>query len=497
VDDVLGRALEQAKRDGASYADARVVRRQQERIATREDHVVDVSAFDNYGIGVRVLADGAWGFAATATVDGASAEDAARRAVIMARANARVRKRPVELALTNTYKDAWKTPLKVDPFTVSLAEKAEYLLSLWREARGVAGAKFGEAWCESLSEWKVLATSEGSRIEQAITRIAPGFSVTAVDPKLGFESRRSEVPPMQAGWEYVTASPLKADARKIAEDAVEKLKAPSVEPGKRDLVLAPTNLWLTIHESVGHPTELDRALGLEANFAGTSFATVDKLGKLQYASDLVTIFADKTTPGGLATCGYDDEGVKTQKWDLVKNGKFVGYQTTREQAGFIGEKTSRGTSYGEGFDAFPFQRMPNVSLAPDEKGGTLQDLIAATDDGILITGDGSWSIDHQRYNFQFGGQKFHEIKKGKITRALRDVAYQSNSLDFWRSCDKVGGPASWMLNGALHDGKGEPGQSNAVSHGCPPARFRQVNVLNTSTRSEKGGKGASGKGMGA
>jgi TldD protein len=287
---------------------------------------------------------------------------------------------------------------------------------------------------------------------------------------------------MHGGFEYVTRSSLVTDARKIAEDAIEKLKSPSVSPGKKDLVLAPSNLWLTIHESVGHPTELDRALGYEADLAGTSFATTDKLGKLKYAADLVTLVADKTTPGGLATCAFDDEGVRTQQWKLVDRGMLVGYQTTRDQASWIGEKESRGTAYAEDHESFPFQRMPNVSLVPGDKPLKIDDLVAATDSGILITGDGSWSIDQQRYNFQFGGQMFFAIEKGKVKHALKDVAYQSNSLDFWRSCDMVGGKDSWQLHGTLYDGKGEPGQSNAVSHGCPPARFRGVNVLNTRKR---------------
>ena len=240
---------------------------------------------------------------------------------------------------------------------------------------------------------------------------------------------------------------------------------------------------MTIHESIGHPTELDRALGYEANFAGTSYATPDKLGKLRIGSDLVNIYADKTTPGALATCGYDDDGVKTQKWDLVKNGVFVGYQTTREQAGWIGEKTSRGTCYADDFSSFPFQRMPNVSLAPAPMPLGAADLIAATEDGIFITGTGSWSIDHQRLNFQFGGQMFYEVKHGKITGPLRDVAYQANSIDFWNSCDLVaGGAKEWKMGGALYDGKGEPEQNNPVSHGCPPARFRNINILNTNAR---------------
>jgi TldD protein len=285
---------------------------------------------------------------------------------------------------------------------------------------------------------------------------------------------------MQAGWEYITQSTLRADARAVAENAVRKLKAPAVTAGKRDVILAPTNLWLTIHESCGHATELDRALGYEADLAGTSFATPDKRGSLHLGAPIVNVYADKTTPGGLATCAYDDDGVATQRWDLVKNGVFVGYQTTRDQAAWIGEKASRGTSYAQDFGSFPFQRMPNVSLAPADKEVTLEEIIAATDDGIYATGDASWSIDHQRYNFQFGAQMAYEVKKGKIAGPVRRFAYQSNSIEFWNACDMLGGPASWRLNGALQDGKGEPTQSNAVSHGCPPARFRNVNVLDAS-----------------
>jgi len=314
--------------------------------------------------------------------------------------------------------------------------------------------------------------------------VGPGYSVTAVDTKRGeFESVSHTIAPRQAGWEYVEKAPLVADARFIADQAVQKLKAPSVEPGKRDLILDPSNLWLTIHESIGHPTELDRALGYEANFAGTSYATTDKLGKLRVGAPLLTFYADKTTPGGLATCGYDDDGVATQRWNLIENGVLVGYQTTREQAGWIGEKRSRGTCYADSYASFPFQRMPNVSLAPGAQERSLDDLVASTDDGVLVTGRGSWSIDHQRLNFQFSGQTSWEIKGGKRTRMLRDVAYQANTLEFWASCDAIGGPRSWWLGGTLSDGKGEPSQSNSVSHGCPPARFRKVNILSTNRRS--------------
>lgn len=482
LDDVVSRALTTAKRGRASYADVRVVRRRTESIYTREDHVISVGAAETYGIGVRVIVDGAWGFAAAARVDGPSAQAAAENAVAIARAARPALKRPVVLAPAPVVKGAWRTPMQIDPFEVPLADKAQYLLDLWPLVKGVRLVKYATAGFEALGEWKLFASSEGSVVEQTITRVWPSLSVTAV-MEGQFESRAAELPPVQGGWEYVSRSPLKESARSIAEDAVEKLRAPSVTAGKKDLILTPSNLWLTIHESVGHPTELDRALGLEANFAGTSFATTDKLNKLRYGSEAVTLYADKTTPGGLATCAWDDDGVATQRWDLVKNGLFVGYQTTRDQAAWIGETASRGTSYAEDHKSVAFQRMPNVSLAADPKTSrTLADIVAATEDGVLVSGNGSWSIDHQRYNFQFSGQTFHEVKNGKITGPLRDVAYQANSVQFWNSCDLLGGPKTWEMHGTLWDGKGEPQQVNAVSHGCPPARFRNIDILNVNAR---------------
>jgi TldD protein len=269
------------------------------------------------------------------------------------------------------------------------------------------------------------------------------------------------------------------DARQAGEDAVAKLSAPSVAPGKRDLILEPSHLWLTIHESIGHPTELDRALGMEANYAGTSFLTPDKLGSFRVGSELVSFVADKTQPGALATCGYDDDGVKTAEWYLVKGGIFVDYQITRDQAHLVGKKASYGCSYAQSWRDVPFQRMPNVSLVPGEKPLSLAQLISATEDAILIKGRGSYSIDHQRYNFQFGGQAFYEVKNGEVTGMLRDVAYQARTPDFWGACDAICDRSEYRLGGSFFDGKGEPSQSNAVSHGCAPARFRKINILNT------------------
>jgi TldD protein len=483
VDDVVQAGLDAAKKAGASYADVRIVRRRWESVSTREDHVSGVSASESYGVGVRVIVGGAWGFSASATVTPAEATRAAKLAAEIAKANAAIVKRPVVLAPETPHVDVWQTPLVRDPFKIPLEDKAELLLAINAAALKQKGVKYVSSYFSGAGEWKLLATSEGAYVEQEIVRVAPGYSVTAVDTTKGeFVSRGHEIAPMQAGWEYVADSTMLADAPRIAAEAVEKLNAAPVVPGKKDLILTPSHLWLTIHESIGHPTELDRALGYEANFAGTSFCTVDKLNKLDFAAPHIDVFADKTTAGGLATCGYDDEGVATQKWDIIKGGRFVGYQTTREQAGWINEPRSRGTSYGESFASFPFQRMPNVSLAPGKKELSLADLVSATDDGILIAGNGSWSIDHQRYNFQFGGQTFHEIKKGKITRMLKDVAYQANTVAFWHACDLLGGPKTWEWGGSMSDGKGEPTQSNAVSHGCVPARFRKIDVLNTDTR---------------
>jgi TldD protein len=479
LESILALALDTAKKEGASYADVRIHQRRFEGVTAREDHVVGVSSSESYGIGVRVIADGAWGFASSGGASEEDARDAAKRATMLAKANAGKRKRPIELVPAPAVKGKWTTAMEIDPFSVPLADKAALVLSFWPEAKQVNGVAFCVASYEAADEWKLYASSDGSLIEQRIVRVGAGYELTAIDGKGDFVTRSHELPPMQAGWEYLVGSTLQKDARKMGEDVVSKLKAARVRPGPRDVILAPSNLWLTIHESIGHPTELDRVLGYEANLAGTSFAKPSDLGKLKYASPIVTVYADKTTPGGLATCGWDDDGVKTTKWNLIEKGTLVSFQTTRDQAAWIGEKESRGTSYAQDHRSVAFQRMPNVSLAPQEEPIGLKEIIAATDDAILITGAGSWSIDHQRYNFQFGGQMFYEVKKGKIERTLRDVAYQSSSVEFWNACDMIGGQGSWELHGTMHDGKGEPGQSNAVSHGCPPARFRKINVLDT------------------
>ncbi len=480
--DVVAAALDAAKRLGASYADVRVHRRREEDVWVRDAHVDGLRDAERFGVGLRVLVDGRWGFASCPGVTVKDARRLADVACALARANAAVPGDPVTLAPNPVHVDVWQTPLLKDPFKLPVADKAELLLAVAERLRAVKGVTFCRARVSSRLEWKLFANTDGALLEQSQVRLGPGYSATAVHPTSGeFASREWDGAARQAGWELLEEARFLEDATRVGEEAVEKLHAASVTPGVKALVLDPTNLWLTIHESVGHPTELDRALGYEANFAGTSFATPDTLGS-QYASPLVTLYADKTTPGALATCGYDDDGVRTQRWNLVERGTFVGYQTTREQAGWVGEAASRGCSYAQDHASVPFQRMPNVSLAPGAKELSTKDLIAATDDGVYVVGTGSWSIDHQRYNFQFTGQMFFEVKKGRVTRALKDVGYQSNTPSFWKSCDLLGGPSTWQLGSAFDDGKGEPMQSNPVSHGCPSARFGQVNVINTGAK---------------
>ena len=478
--DLADAALAAAKMSGASYADIRINRYRNQYVFTRDRRVQNIVNSEDYGFGIRVIVDGTWGFAGSSAVTKEEIARVAAQAAAIARANRKVNAEPVILAPVESYDTSWNTPVKKDPFGMPLESKLDLLLRINDEALKVPGASFVSASMLFANEQKYFASSDGSHIEQSITRSYPSFSVTAVDRATGkFYSRDALTAPMGGGYEYVEAYPLVEEARLAAEEAVAMHKAKPAAAGQKTLILHPTNLWLTIHESIGHSTELDRALGYEANYAGTSFLTTDKLGKFQFGAKHVNIIADKTQPGGMATCGYDDDGVKTTEFALIKDGLFVDYQTTRDQAHLIGQKASHGCSYADHWSSIPFQRMPNVSLQPGERDLSENDIIAATDDGVLIKGDGSYSIDHQRYNFQFSGQTFWEVKNGRITTQLRDLAYQSNTPEFWRSCDMLGGRSTYVLGGAFNDGKGQPGQSNAVSHGCPVARFSRVNVLNT------------------
>ena len=477
-------ALNTARKLGVTYADIRINRYRNESIATREQQVQNVSRGQNFGFGVRVLYKGTWGFASSRSVTTEDVKRITQQAVDIAKANSVYQRKRISLVPVDKVATAWKSTFEKDPFEVSIDEKIQFLLSLNESAMKTKGVSFVNSFMGFVNEQKFYASTDGSRIEQYIVRANPSFTVTAVNRANGdFQSRSALGGPQQMGYEYIEKHDWKKEAQQAGEEAVMKLSAKAVEPGKYDLVLHPSHLWLTIHESVGHPTELDRSLWMEANYAGTSFLTPDKIGKLQFASKIMNFVADRTQPAGLATVGYDDEGVAGQRWHLIKDGMFVDWQTTRDLAAMTGQKKSYGCNHGDSWGSISFPRMPNVSLQPGPDNKSLDDLIAGVENGILIYGDGSYSIDQQRYNFQFGGQVFWEIKNGKRGEMLRDVAYQSRTTDFWNSCDGLGGQATYELGGSFNDGKGEPGQSNAVSHGCPVARFRQVNVLNTARKS--------------
>lgn len=474
-----------AKNSGAQYSDFRLSNFRSQNVSTREQVIQNVSDNENFGFAVRVIIEGTWGFAASSTFSENEAVRITKIACETARANNRIQKNRVELVPTPVYNEKWKTPIKKSAFDVSIDDKVNFLFSVNEKAKNL-GADYCSSFIWAVNEWKYFASSEGSYIEQDLNRIWSAFDITVVDKESGnFDSRDSFTVPIGKGYEYVEEYDYMKDIEEAVEHTKMKLKAPSVEPSRKDLILDSNHLWLTIHESCGHPTELDRALGYEANYAGTSFMTPDKLNKLKYGSSIVNIKGDRTQKDGLATRGFDDDGVKTTEWDIIKEGMFVGYQTTREMAKFIGENASNGCAYADSWDHFPIQRMPNVSLMPGKKKLSLKDLIADTEDGIFIKGSGSWSIDMQRYNFQFTGQEFWEVKNGKITGMLKDVAYQGNTVDLWNSCDAICDESEYKLGGSFFCGKGEPGQVSPVSHGSSPARFRNIKILNTTKEAGK------------
>ena len=490
IAELANEALQAARSAGASYADARFGRFRRQQIGTRERQVTGVSDTESYGVGIRTLVNGAWGFAATNVLTKDAVQKTAAESARTARAAKRAQRRPVVLASVTPVKGSWKTPVRIDPIEVPIEEKVALLLAANETALKVKGVRFANSGVGILREEKTLATTDGTMVTQIFYRIAPTFSATAIGDG-DFQSYNEELAPRGAGWEYIQSLDMPTNAEKWASLAAEKLTAKSVELGRYDLVLDPRNLWLTIHESVGHPTELDRALGYEANYAGTSFVAPPEkvIGKLKFGSDLMNVRADRLQEGSLARVAWDDEGVPADDWMVIEKGVFKDYQTTREQAAWIepltGVKRSHGCSFAQSWSDVPFQRMPNISLLPNEQDVTLNDIIAATDKGIMITNRGSYSIDHQRYNFQFGGQAYWEIRNGKVTGMVRDVAYQATTTNFWNSLDMLGGKSTYFLGGTFNDGKGEPGQSNQVSHGCPAARFKNINIINTG-----GGRGA-------
>ncbi|MFF0526964.1 TldD/PmbA family protein [Nocardia amikacinitolerans] len=481
-------ALAAATAAGAEHADLRVHRLVTQSIRLRDGRVEAISNATDLGFAVRVIVDGTWGFASHAALTADTAAEVARRAVTVAKALRELNRERVELADEPRYAGAhWVSAYDLDPFTVPTAEKVALLQDYSGRLAAADGVDHVTASVLQVKEQTYYADTAGSSITQQRVRLHPQLEAITVDSAAGvFETMRTLAAPAGRGWEYVTGADgiwdWDDELARIPGWLAEKVKAPSVTAGPTDLVIDPSNLWLTIHESIGHATEYDRAIGYESAYAGTSFATPDKLGTLRYGTPIMHVTGDRTERNGLATVGYDDEGVAGQRWDLVRDGVLVGYQLDRAFAPRLGLARSNGCSYADSAHHVPIQRMANVSLRPDpERDTSTEELISRVEDGLYIVGDKSWSIDMQRYNFQFTGQRFFRIRNGALDGQVRDVAYQATTTDFWGAMEAVGGPSTWQLGGAFNCGKAQPGQVAAVSHGCPSILVRGINVLNTRT----------------
>jgi TldD protein len=475
-------ALSRAQDFNAEHADFRLERLHTQSLRLRDAALVDAAEGDVLGFAVRVVVDGTWGFAAGTALTVDEVVRVTEQAVHIAMVAKPISSERIELADEPIYPDqTWLSAYETDPFEVPTADKVSLLQGWSRQLQQAAGVDHVAASASQVRENKFYLDSHGTMTTQQRVRVHPVVEIYGAGDAGRFDSMRTLAPPAGRGWEYVTGTvhDWAAELAALPGLLADKLAAPSVEAGRYDLVIHPSNLWLTIHESIGHATELDRALGYEASYAGTSFARIDQLGSLRYGSPHLTVTGDRTVEHGLATIGYDDDGVATQEFDLISDGVLVGYQTDRRMAQRMGWERSNGCAYADSPGHIPIQRMANVSLRPSPEPVTTDDLIAGVDRGIYVLGDRSWSIDMQRYNFQFTGQRFFEIRDGQLQGQLRDVAYQATTTDFWGSMDAIGGASTWVLGGAFNCGKAQPGQVAAVSHGCPSARFRDVNVLNT------------------
>ncbi|MFZ0323337.1 MAG: TldD/PmbA family protein [Actinomycetes bacterium] len=476
-------ALQRAADLGATYAAFRFVRNQGNSVRLRDGALDGINDSSDVGYSVRVVVDGTWGFAADIVRSPQAAALTAERAVALARVSRPVNTEPVELAPEPSHGDVtWVSSYEIDPFTISNADKMAQLEAWSRQVLAHPGVAHVDASLLAVKENTFYADLSGTVATQQRVRLHPQVTAVAIDAESGsFEAMSTVAPPVGRGYEYLQGVGWDWDSEldQLPAWLVEKLSAPSVEPGRYDLVIDPTNLWLTIHESIGHATELDRALGYEANYAGTSFATPDLLGTLRYGASIMNVTGDRTVEHGLSTAAIDDEGVAGSSFDLIRDGVLVGYQLDRRIAAAYGFARSNGCAYADAPEHVPIQRMANVSLAPDPQGPNLAALVAGVDDGLLVVGDKSWSIDMQRYNFQFTGQRFFRIKSGSLAGQVRDVAYQATTTDFWGSMAAVGGPETYLLAGAFNCGKAQPGQVAPVSHGAPAAVFSGVSILNT------------------
>jgi TldD protein len=474
-------ALQRAAELGAEHADFRVERIRGQQIRLSDGDLETQFDSDDLGLAVRVVLDGTWGFASAVDLSADAAARAAADAVTVARVAAAINNDRIDLADEPAHGDVtWVSDYDIDPFTVGVADKVDLLSGWSRELMRSDRIDHVDASLYQVKECKFYTDGDTTALQQRV-RVHPELTAVAVEPDGRFETMRTLAPPAGRGYEYLkgTGWDFPAELAELPELLAARLAAPSVKAGRYDLVIDPSNLFLTIHESIGHATELDRALGYEAAYAGTSFATIDKLGSLQYGSPIMHVTGDRTARHGLSTIGYDDEGVAAQAWDLITGGVLTGYQLDRRIARLQGLGRSNGCAFADSPGHMPIQRMANVSLQPAADGPSTEQLIAGVTDGIYIVGDKSWSIDMQRYNFQFTGQRFYRIRNGRLDGQLRDVAYQATTTDFWNSMEAVGGPQTYVLGGAFNCGKGQPGQVAPVSHGCPSVLMRGIRILNT------------------
>ncbi|WP_103939449.1 TldD/PmbA family protein [Thermomonospora echinospora] len=473
-------ALARARELGVAHADFRLERIRSQTLRLHDAHLRTAMDADDLGLSVRVVKDGTWGFAAGVDLTPQGAARVAEQAVRVAEVARPVNREPIELAPEPVHGErTWVSAYEVDPFQVATTEKVALLEEWSRRLLADDRVDHVDATLLQVKENKFYADLAGTVTTQQRVRVHPAVEAVAVADGR-FDTMRTLAPPVGRGYEWLTGTGWDWDAElaELPSLLAEKLAAPSVEAGVHDVVIDPSNLWLTIHESIGHATELDRALGYEAAYAGTSFATPDKLGELRYGSPVMHVTGDRTAEHGLATIGYDDEGVQAQEFDIITGGMFTGYQLDRRIARLTGQERSNGCAFADSAAGMPLQRMANVSLRPAPDGPSTEELIAGVERGLFIVGDKSWSIDMQRYNFQFTGQRFYRIEGGRLAGQVRDVAYQATTTDFWNSMEAVGGPQTYVLGGAFNCGKGQPGQVAPVSHGCPSALFRGVNILN-------------------
>jgi TldD protein len=486
LDALADAALQHARTAGASHADLRVQRMRGGQLVLRDARLSSATDSTSSGLAVRVLLDGVWGFAATDELTPEAAVRTAEQALAMARISGPLMHERVELAPEPVHRNAeWVSTYRRDPFDIPVEERAAHLAGWASTLLAAPIVDHADLSVNLAKEQKYYADLAGTVTRQQRVLIEPEISVLAIG-KDGPESMRSLGPPSARGWEYLDGDgwDWAAEVAELPDLLAERLRAPSVQAGAYDLVIDPSNLWLTIHESVGHATELDRALGYEAAYAGTSFATLDRLNTFRYGSELMSITGDRTTEHGGATIGFDDEGVATQAWDIVSDGVLVGFQLDRAMAAKCGFAASNGCAYADSALNVPVQRMANVSLrhgsaTPGSADLSTTELIAGVSDGLYVVGDKSWSIDMQRYNFQFTGQRFYRIKGGKLAGQVKDAAYQGSTPTFWGSLRALGGAQTYYLGGASNCGKAQPGQSAWVSHGAPSAVFEGVKVLNT------------------